>query len=514
MVFGAFFTAYFFIRVVRGRRVAGRGHRAAEADRGRQHGDPALLVVHAALGAEYAHKTDNRFGLQAGMFTTFLLGATFLFIQINEYVHIGFSPQDSAQGTIFYGLTGLHGAHVFIGLTLLPFVTIRAFRGHFTAEEHRGVEVPGIYWHFVDVMWVVVYIDGLHHLAGRAQPAALGGRGVPLPPLRHRRGVVVVVIVLIVALRDLLGPARPRSARGVSTPAVLTVDARAVVWLVLAEGLYVRALRILARARRRACRAGRSRCWHLGHRAARRSGCSRPLDRWRDELLSAHMAQHLLIADLGAPLLLAGMRNPVAGLLPPARRCSCRSRAGAGCARRSGRCASRSWRSRLRARALRLAPRAAFEAAVRHALVHALQHASFVAPGCSCGGRRWSRSAAACAATCGRSATSSPRGCSACSSGWASCSSAMPVYTGVYGAPASAAGSSALADQQTAGAMMVALDILIMVFALALLLLARRAAVRPRRGRAPRGTATRRRAAYLTVSLPSMPPSRWPGTEQ
>ena len=72
------------------------------------------------------------------MLTTFLLGATFLFVQINEYVHIGFSPQDSAQGTVFYGLTGLHGAHVAIGLTLLLFVTVRAFRGHFTATEHRG----------------------------------------------------------------------------------------------------------------------------------------------------------------------------------------------------------------------------------------------------------------------------------------------------------------------------------------------------------------------------------------
>src|ERR671932_615588 len=104
-----------------------------------------------------AAKAGNRFGLQAGILTTFLLGATFLFVQINEYVHIGFSPQDFAQGTVFYGLTGLHGAHVFIGLTLLSFVTIRAFRGHFTPEQHRGVEVPGIYWHFVDVMWIIVY---------------------------------------------------------------------------------------------------------------------------------------------------------------------------------------------------------------------------------------------------------------------------------------------------------------------------------------------------------------------
>ena len=64
-----------------------------------------------ALGAESV-KRGNRFGLKAGMLTTFLLGVTFLFIQINEYVHVGFAPHDSAQGSIFYGLTGLHGAHV------------------------------------------------------------------------------------------------------------------------------------------------------------------------------------------------------------------------------------------------------------------------------------------------------------------------------------------------------------------------------------------------------------------
>jgi cytochrome c oxidase subunit III len=102
-------------------------------------------------------RLGNRRALRTGLVTTFLLGLTFLTIQINEYVHIGFAPHDHAQGTIFYGLTGLHGAHVFVGLTLLFFATLRAFRGHFTEKEHRGVEVPGIYWHFVDIMWIVVY---------------------------------------------------------------------------------------------------------------------------------------------------------------------------------------------------------------------------------------------------------------------------------------------------------------------------------------------------------------------
>jgi len=156
MVFGAFFTAYFFIRVVNGDQWPAEG---TELPKLVAFVNTCILVsssftIHWAL---VCARRGNRFGLQAGMLTTFLLGATFLFIQINEYVHIGFAPQDSAQASVFYGLTGLHGAHVFIGLTLLAFVTIRSFRGHFTPDQHRGVEVPWIYWHFVDVMWIIVF---------------------------------------------------------------------------------------------------------------------------------------------------------------------------------------------------------------------------------------------------------------------------------------------------------------------------------------------------------------------
>jgi cytochrome c oxidase subunit 3 len=156
MVFGAFFTAYFFIRVVNADQWPAQG---TELPKLVAFVNTCILVsssftVHWAL---VSARRGNRFGLQAGMLTTFLLGATFLFIQVNEYVHIGFAPQDTAQASVFYGLTGLHGAHVFIGLTLLAMVTIRSFRGHFSPEEHRGVEVPGIYWHFVDVMWVIVF---------------------------------------------------------------------------------------------------------------------------------------------------------------------------------------------------------------------------------------------------------------------------------------------------------------------------------------------------------------------
>jgi cytochrome c oxidase subunit III len=156
MVFGAFFTAYFFIRVVNGDPWPAKGTELPVAVAGVN----TAILLSSSLTLHWAQtsiKNGNRFGLRAGMLSTFLLGCTFLFIQINEYVHIGFAPHDHAQGSIFYGLTGLHGAHVFVGLTLLAMVTVRAFRGHFSPEQHRGVEVPGIYWHFVDVMWIIVY---------------------------------------------------------------------------------------------------------------------------------------------------------------------------------------------------------------------------------------------------------------------------------------------------------------------------------------------------------------------
>jgi cytochrome c oxidase subunit III len=156
MLFGAFFTAYFFIRVVADSPWPAPGTELPKLVAGF---NTAILIsssftMHWALEAA---KNENRRALRAGMLTTFLLGLAFLSIQVNEYVFIGFSPADSAQGTIFYGLTGLHGAHVFVGLNLLAFATIRSFRGHFTSKEHRGIEIPGIYWHFVDVMWIVVY---------------------------------------------------------------------------------------------------------------------------------------------------------------------------------------------------------------------------------------------------------------------------------------------------------------------------------------------------------------------
>jgi cytochrome c oxidase subunit III len=156
MLFGSFFTAYFFVRVTAGTPWPTPPFHLPVFVAGV---NTAILItssftMHWAL---QSIKRGNRVGLQAGLLLTFLMGLTFLLTQVREYSRVGFAPKDGAFATIFFSLTGLHGAHVFVGLTLLAFATVRAFRGHFTPEHHHGVEIPGIYWHFVDVMWIVVY---------------------------------------------------------------------------------------------------------------------------------------------------------------------------------------------------------------------------------------------------------------------------------------------------------------------------------------------------------------------
>ena len=156
MLFGSFFTAYFFVRVVQNEPWPPEPFEFPVLVASM---NTAILVsssftVHYAL---HSIKRGNRLGMQVGLVTTFLLGAMFLLTQVNEYVKAGFSISDGAFASVFYGLTGLHGAHVFVGLTLLAIMTVRAYRGHFSPEAHMGVECAGIYWHFVDVMWIIVW---------------------------------------------------------------------------------------------------------------------------------------------------------------------------------------------------------------------------------------------------------------------------------------------------------------------------------------------------------------------
>ena len=91
---------------------------------------------------------------------TLLFGAVFLSIQAIEYtklLHEGFNPHVSLFGSVFFTTTGFHGFHVFCGVVCMAFITGKAFLGKFTQAHHQGVETIGLYWHFVDLVWIVLF---------------------------------------------------------------------------------------------------------------------------------------------------------------------------------------------------------------------------------------------------------------------------------------------------------------------------------------------------------------------
>ena len=115
-----------------------------------------LTIAHHALRENHRGKTIGF------MWATVLLGVVFLLVQGYEYYHLytelNLKLNSGIYGSTFYMLTGFHGFHVFIGMLMLFFITIRLMKGDFTAEKHFGFEGAAWYWHFVDVVWLGLYI--------------------------------------------------------------------------------------------------------------------------------------------------------------------------------------------------------------------------------------------------------------------------------------------------------------------------------------------------------------------
>ena len=115
-----------------------------------------LTVAHHALIA------NHRARCIAFMWLTVALGVTFLGVQAYEYSHayndLNLKLNSGAYGTTFFMLTGFHGFHVFVGMLMLLFITLRIMKGHFTPQRHFGFEGAAWYWHFVDVVWLGLYI--------------------------------------------------------------------------------------------------------------------------------------------------------------------------------------------------------------------------------------------------------------------------------------------------------------------------------------------------------------------
>ena len=108
--------------------------------------------------AEHGIRKGQQWRLKAGLIMVILMGSSFFaFLALYEYPELTFGIKDNAYASIFYMTTSLHGAHVVIGLLMLGVVLIKTFQGKFTAERHVTVEVVGMYWHFVDAVWIFVF---------------------------------------------------------------------------------------------------------------------------------------------------------------------------------------------------------------------------------------------------------------------------------------------------------------------------------------------------------------------
>ncbi|MDX1622927.1 MAG: heme-copper oxidase subunit III [Gemmatimonadota bacterium] len=124
----------------------------------------SVTMVKAFAAIEHG---DQR-GLRRWLLATVVLGAAFVSIQVFEYIelaHHGFVPMVSQYaaeggplyGATFYTLTGFHGAHVTIGVLALIFTAVKAFRGGYSEYDYGGVEIVGLYWHFVDLVWIILF---------------------------------------------------------------------------------------------------------------------------------------------------------------------------------------------------------------------------------------------------------------------------------------------------------------------------------------------------------------------
>ncbi|RJX66088.1 cytochrome c oxidase subunit 3 [Tsuneonella suprasediminis] len=126
-----------------------------------------MILLCSGTTLTWAHHRlihGDREGLKQGLWLTILLGLLFSTIQAYEYMHAPFGFGGNTYSSGFYMATGFHGFHVIVGTIFLIVCLVRTYKGHFTPKQHFGFEAAAWYWHFVDVVWlflfVVVYIWG------------------------------------------------------------------------------------------------------------------------------------------------------------------------------------------------------------------------------------------------------------------------------------------------------------------------------------------------------------------
>jgi len=157
-LFGALISAYFYLR-------SGALQWPPEGMKKPELLLPLIMTVillsssAPMVAAEMSIKRGNQIGLRIGLAIAFLLGTLFLAFQVIEYSNKEFTPRTNAYGSLFFAITGLHGAHVFLALVLNAGMQARAWSGHFTKRRYQAIQNVGLYWHFVDAVCVVILVS-------------------------------------------------------------------------------------------------------------------------------------------------------------------------------------------------------------------------------------------------------------------------------------------------------------------------------------------------------------------
>ncbi|MCF2847636.1 cytochrome c oxidase subunit 3 [Pseudoalteromonas sp. ACER1] len=124
-----------------------------------------LILLTSSVTIHFAHvaiENNKRGALKVFLSLTVLLGVIFLGLQVYEYMHayqdLGLTLDAGVYGNTFFLLTGFHGMHVTLGTIILFVVLLRIFKGHFTSEKHFAFQAAAWYWHFVDVVWLCLFV--------------------------------------------------------------------------------------------------------------------------------------------------------------------------------------------------------------------------------------------------------------------------------------------------------------------------------------------------------------------
>ena len=117
-----------------------------------------LLSGCTVTWSHHALQHNNRKDFITGLILTIILGALFTALQAYEYDHAAFSFTDGIYASTFYMATGFHGFHVLVGTIFLTVCLFRGLNGHFSPDHHFGFEAAAWYWHFVDVVWLFLFV--------------------------------------------------------------------------------------------------------------------------------------------------------------------------------------------------------------------------------------------------------------------------------------------------------------------------------------------------------------------